>query len=160
MPNFKIAQVMKYKNDPTRSGRVLIRIYNEQNDEQQIKEEDLAWGILAMPSTNPSTLKLGTSPHGLKPGSRVLITYMPDDHAEQYPIILASLPRGDKPKSGGVSKNRQDAKEHSGGEIQRPGVDNPTYNKKQKDTKAFDSGKTIRFNQTVLNQKKPEIGES
>lgn len=160
MPDFKIAQVMKYKEDPTKSGRVKIRIYNEQNDEQQVKDEDLAWAILGMPTTNPSTLKLGSSPHGLKPGSRVLVTYMPNDLAEQYPIIIASLPRGDKPKSGGLSRNKQDAKEHSGGQIDKPGIDNPAYTKKQKDKKAFESGKTIRFNQTVLKQKKPEIGEN
>lgn len=150
---------MKYKEDPTKSGRVQIRIYNEQNDEQEVKDDDLPWAILGMPSTNPSSLKLGSSPHGLKPGSRVLVTYMPNDLAEQYPIIIASLPRGDKPKKGGLSRNRQDAKEHSGGQIDKPGIDNPAYNKKQKDKKAFDSGKTIRFNQTALKQQKPKIGE-
>lgn len=159
MPEFKIAQVMKYKDDPTKSGRVQIRIYNEQNDEQQVKDQDLAWAILGMPTTNPSTLKLGSSPHGLKPGSRVLVTYMPNDLAEQYPIIIASLPRGDKPKSGGVSKNRKDAKEHSGGKIEKPGIDNPTRSKKENDKKSFDNGKTIRFNQTALKQQKPKIAE-
>lgn len=151
---------MKYKDDPTKSGRVQVRIYNEQNDEQEIKEEDLAWAVLAMPSTNPSTLKLGSSPHGLKPGTRVLVTYMPWDMAQQYPIIMASVPRGDKPKKGGVSQNKDDAREISGGQIDKPGIDNPAYNKKEKDKKAFDSGKTIRFNQTALQQQKPKIGES
>ena len=66
MAEFKIAQVMKYKDDPTKSGRVQIRVYNEQNDEQEIKDEDLPWAILGMPTTNSSTLKLGSSPHGLK----------------------------------------------------------------------------------------------
>lgn len=150
---------MKYKDDPTRSGRVQVRIYNEQNDEQEIKEEDLPWAVLAMPSTNPSTFKLGTSPHGLKPGSRVLVTYMPWDLAEQYPIIIASLPRGDKPKKGGVGQNKEEAREHSGGKIDKPAIDNPAYSKKQADKKAFDQGKTVYHNTEVLDQKKPKIVE-
>jgi len=36
-----IAEVRKFKEDPTKSGRCKVRIYNQHNDEQEIKDDDL-----------------------------------------------------------------------------------------------------------------------
>lgn len=132
---FYIAEVRNFKDDPTKSGRVRIRIYNEHNDEQQIKDDDLPWAMVVQPSTSAATSKLGHSPHGLRVGSRVLVTYLPDDHAKQYPIVLGSLPRGDMPEgndesNGGIGKDSQESQKNSGGKIRKPGPDNPAYDGK------------------------------
>lgn len=129
---FYIAEVRNFKDDPTKSGRVKIRVYNEHNDEQLIKDDELPWAMVVQPSTSAATSKVGLSPHGLKVGSRVLITYLENDHAKQYPIVLGSLPRGDKPEgqeksNGGVAKDSQESYKNSGGEIKKPGPDNPAF---------------------------------
>lgn len=132
---FEIGEVRNFEDDPTKSGRVRIRIYNKHNDEQAIKDDDLPWAMVVHPITSPATGRMGISPSGLKVGSRVLITYLPDDHARQYPIVLGSLARGDMPEgnedsNGGVGKDTQDAQNNSGGKIRKPGIDNPAYTKK------------------------------
>jgi hypothetical protein len=37
-------------------------------------------------------------PSGLVVGSRVIITYLPEDKAQLYPIVLGSVARGDLPE--------------------------------------------------------------
>lgn len=118
----KMAEVRSFEDDPTQSGRARVRIYNDQNDEKQIKDEDLPWAVVGLPVTSASTAKIGVSPSGLIVGSRVLISYLDTDTAEQYPIILCSLGRGDLPTKKGV---RKEADEDSGGAIKTPGPDNP-----------------------------------
>lgn len=125
-----IAEVRKFKEDPTKSGRCKVRIYNQHNDEQEIDDKDLPWASVLHPITSAATAKVGISPSGLKVGSRVLCCFLPDDTARQYPIILGSLARGDKPvgggkSNGGVSKKSQDAENNSGGKIGYAGPDNP-----------------------------------
>lgn len=125
-----IAEVRKFKEDPTKSGRCKIRIYNQHNDEQEIKDDDLPWASVLHPITSPATSKVGISPSGLKVGSRVLCCFLPEDTARQYPIILGSLGRGDKPEgndksNGGVGKESQEAEKNSGGKIKTAGPDNP-----------------------------------
>lgn len=125
-----IAEVRKYKEDPTKSGRCKVRIYNQHNDEQEIKDDDLPWASVLHPITSPATSKIGISPSGLKVGSRVLCCFLPEDTARQYPIILGSLARGDKPEgqdksNGGVAKESQEAEKNSGGKIKTAGPDNP-----------------------------------
>lgn len=126
----KMAEVRNIEDDPTRSGRCKVRIYNEENDEENVKDDDLPWATPLHPITSAATAKIGIVPCGLIVGSRVLITYLPWDTAEQYPIILGSLGRGDLPSKKGI--NTQTNYEDSGGEINHPGPDNPgwTNNKK------------------------------
>lgn len=129
---FFMAEVRNFKDDPTKSGRVKVRVYNHHNDEQEIKDDDLPWAMVCQPTTSAATSKVGLAPHGLRVGSRVLITYMEGDVAKQYPIVLGSLPRGDKPEgqeksNGGVAKNTQESQKNSGGDIKKPGPDNPAY---------------------------------
>jgi hypothetical protein len=129
---FDIAEVRNFKDDPTKSGRVRIRIYNRHNDEQEIKDDDLPWAMVMHPITSAATAKIGVAPHGLKVGSRVIVMYMPDDNAKQYPIVIGSIARGDKPEgndkdNGGVGSDTQEAQKNSGGKIKNPGPDNPAY---------------------------------
>lgn len=122
MHKIKIAEVRNFEGDPTKSGRAQVRIYNDNNDEQHIKDEDLPWAMVLQPVHSAATAKVGISPSGLLVGSRVLITYLAEDTAEQYPIILGSLGRGDLPFKKGV---RTSTDEDSGGDIKYPGPDNP-----------------------------------
>lgn len=132
---FHIAEVRNFEDDPTKSGRVKVRIYNKHNSEQDVKDEELPWAMVLHPVTSPATSKIGISPSGLVVGSRVLIIYSEEDHAKQYPIVIGSLARGDMPEghedsNGGVGTNTDDAKKNSGGKIKNPGIDNPAYTKK------------------------------
>lgn len=132
---FEIAEVRNFEDDPTKSGRVKVRVYNRHNDEQEIKDDELPWAMVVHPITSAATSRIGISPSGLKVGSRVLITYLPHDTAKQYPIVLGSIARGDMPEgnedsNGGVGKESNDAEKNSGGKIKKPGIDNPAYTKK------------------------------
>jgi hypothetical protein len=111
MLDLKIAEVRNIEDDPTKSGRCRVRIYNEQNDEQKVKDDDLPWAIPLQPITSAATAKIGVVPSGLLVGSRVLITYLADDVNKQYPIILGSLGRGALPSKDGI---RTDADDRTG----------------------------------------------
>jgi len=118
----KIAEVRNIVDDPTQSGRAQVRIYNENNDEKSVKDEDLPWAVVGLPVTSASTAKIGVSPSGLIVGSRVLIVYLSEDTAEQYPIILCGLGRGDLPIKKGIQSEKDN---ESGGSIRVKGPDNP-----------------------------------
>lgn len=96
---FEIAEVRNIK-DPMKAGRVQVRIYGKNDDEQEIKDEDLPWAVSVMPSTSASTARIGTIPVGLLVGSRVLIAYASNDPEKQYPFILGSFHRAGAPKGG------------------------------------------------------------
>jgi hypothetical protein len=108
MLDLKIAEVRNIEDDPTQSGRCRIRIYNENDDEQQVKDDDLPWAVPLQPITSAATAKIGNSPSGLLVGSRVLITYLSNDVNKQYPIILGSIGRGALPSKGGVRTDSDD----------------------------------------------------
>lgn len=95
----KFAEVRNIK-DPLKAGRVQVRIYGRNDDEENIKDEDLPWALCLTPITSASTAKVGIVPVGLLVGSRVAITYSDDDPEEQYPIILGSFHRAGAPKGG------------------------------------------------------------
>lgn len=138
MPDIYLAEVRDFKNDPTKSGRVKVRIYNQQNDEQEVKDDDLPWAMVVHPVTSAATAKVGISPSGLKVGSRVIVTFFPHDHAKQYPVVIGSVARGDKPEgqdksNGGVAKNSQESQKNSGGKIKTAGPDNPASDGKTKE---------------------------
>ena len=100
MPVFVEAEVRDIM-DPMKSGRVKIRQYKRQDNEQLVKDEQLAWALPLMPPTAASTAKLGSSPVGLRVGSRVMVMYQDDDPSQQYPIILGAFQRAGKAKSEG-----------------------------------------------------------
>lgn len=120
------AEVRNFKDDPTQSGRVQIRVYNQHNDENKVKDEDLPWAMPLGPTNEPSTGKVGHSPSGLIVGSRVLVMYATNDKAKQYPIILGSAYRGDWDSKEGL---HEQSDEHSGGKIENAGFDVPGSDK-------------------------------
>ncbi len=87
--------VVEYKKDPTKSGRVKIRLHGHQDDTQKVKDDDLPWAILMQPVTHAATHKIGPTPSGLKVGSRVIVGYLEHDTEELYPIVLGSIARGE-----------------------------------------------------------------
>ena len=99
MANFYAAEVRNIM-DPLKSGRVQIRIYGFHDDEKSVKDADLPWALPLMPSTSASTGKVGVIPTGLLQGSRVIVTFLHNDTAQQYPIIFGSFGRGGMPKEG------------------------------------------------------------
>jgi hypothetical protein len=96
MGNLYVAEVRNVKDDPTKSGRVQIRMYGRHDDEQNIKDEDLPWALPLQPITSAATNRVGIIPTGLRVGSRVIVSFLEDDEARQYPIILGSFARGAK----------------------------------------------------------------
>lgn len=112
--------------DPSYSGMCQVRIYNKQNDEQQVKDEHLPWCTPLHPITSAATAGVGIIPSGMVVGSRVLVSYLEDDIGEQHPIIIGTLGRGDLPSKKGVRKQPD---EDSGGKIKQPGPDNPVQKK-------------------------------
>lgn len=97
----KFAEVRNVKDDPSKSGRVLIRNYGVEDNEKECKDEDLPWALPLQSNLSASTSGIGDIPHGLEIGSRVLVGYMPEDTAEQFPIILGSFQRSELPESFG-----------------------------------------------------------
>lgn len=92
MAKFYFAEVRDIM-DPLHSGRVKVRLYSHMDDEQNIKDDHLPWAMPLLPITSASTAKIGTIPTGLVVGSRVVVAYMDDDIAEQYPVVMGSFPR-------------------------------------------------------------------
>jgi hypothetical protein len=90
--------------DPTMSGRCKVRIYNNEDNEQEVKDEHLPWAVSLMPCTSASTNRVGTIPTGMIQGSRVVVMFL--DEEEQYPIILGSFHRSSEPKN---SQNQSDS---------------------------------------------------
>lgn len=115
------AEVRNIKDDPTFSGRVQVRCYLSEHDEEKVKDENLKWALPMMPPTSASTHKIGSSPVGLQKGSRVVVTYAESDKAKKYPIILGSFFRGAQPTQDGSA---HDEATHKGG-TKNPGVDVP-----------------------------------
>ena len=97
MAEFHAAEVRNIM-DPLKSGRVQIRIYGLHDDEKAIKDENLPWALPLQPSTSAATGKIGTMPTGLLVGSRVIVSFLKNDTAQQYPIIFGSFARGGMPK--------------------------------------------------------------
>lgn len=97
--HFEIAEVRNIK-DPMKAGRVQVRIYGKNDDEQDIKDEDLPWAVSVTPITSASTGKVGVVPVGLLVGSRVLVGYAANDPEKQYPFVIGSFHRAGAPKGG------------------------------------------------------------
>ena len=120
--SFYVGEVRAINSDPTKSGCAQVRIYNQQNDEQQIKDDDLIWCPVLHPYFSPATAGIGMMPTGLLVGSRVLVANLEGDDDFQSPIILGCLGRGDVPPKKGVSKEPD---QKSGGKITYAAPDSP-----------------------------------
>jgi hypothetical protein len=123
MVNIHIGEVRSI-DDPTHSGCIQVRLFNRQNDENDIKDEHLKWATPLHPVTSAATAGVGIIPAGMVAGSRVLITYLEDDTAEQYPIIIGTLGRGELPNEKGLGK-RSDTQSAGKTEKDKAGPDNP-----------------------------------
>ena len=55
MAKFYSAEVRDIK-DPLKSGRVKVRLYNYQNDEQNVKDDHLPWALPLQPVTSAQWL--------------------------------------------------------------------------------------------------------
>jgi hypothetical protein len=119
---FYMAEVRDIENDPSKSGRVKVRIYNTQNDERTIRDEDLPWAVPLQPVTSAAYNGIGVSPHGLLVGSRVVVAFMKNDPAEQYPIIFGSFSRAFKPSVKGIQSSPDPS---TGGAEGDPAPDHP-----------------------------------
>lgn len=106
---FYLAEVRNLK-DPWKSGRVQIRMYGRNDDEKNVKDDNLPWAMPLQPITSAATARVGTIPVGMMVGSRVLVGYL--DGEEQYPIIFGTYARA------GEGKDKND---NTGGEDQVDG---------------------------------------
>lgn len=95
--NFMIAEVRDLK-DYFKSGRVKVRIYGLQDNEQDVKDENLTEAIPLQDITSAATGRVGKSPTGLLVGSRVVIGYLATDPERKTPFIFGSFARGAMPK--------------------------------------------------------------
>lgn len=115
-------------NDPFKSGRVKIRIYGNHDDEQNIKDEHLAWGMPIQPITSAATSKVGVIPTGMIVGSRVLGVFI--DEARQYPIILGTYSRGSKLLNNNVVDGGQEILDPKQKGVDTPSQGHPEDNNK------------------------------
>lgn len=73
-----------------KAGRVRVRIFGyHDKDEENIKDEDLPWAMVALPTTSASMSGEGET-HGLLKGSWVIGFFL-DGDSGQVPIVLFSI---------------------------------------------------------------------
>lgn len=127
LSGLRLAEVRSL-DDYFKSGRVKIRFYGVQDDEQNVKDDNLTEAMVVMPVTSASTGKVGTAPTGLVVGSRVIVGYAAGDTSRRTPIIMGSYYRGAEPKDRDpktATGGREDIKKGSEG-VDTPGAANPT----------------------------------
>jgi hypothetical protein len=117
---FFLAEVRNVK-DPDNQGKVQVRIYGYNDDEQTNKDENLHWALPIMPVTSASTGGVGTLPHGVIKGSRVLGMFI--DETQKHAIILGSYYRSHKPtdKNDNTGGQEQLDKTSKGVDLPKPG---------------------------------------
>lgn len=121
----KVAEVRNIEDDPSKSGRVKIRLYNEQNDESTIPDDALPWALPLQPITSAAFNGVGSTPHGLLVGSRVMVTYLPEDVSQQYPIILGTFSRAFEPTIQGIQRGQDQETGNREPETERSAPDSP-----------------------------------
>lgn len=85
--------------DPLKSGRVKVRVYGLQDNEQDVSDEHLPWAMPIQDITSAATAKVGKAPVGLLVGSRVIVTYLTTDTGKQHPLIIGSFARAAEPNN-------------------------------------------------------------
>jgi len=79
-------------------GRVRVRIHGIHNPStREVKQNDLPWAQVVLPSTEGGVSGLGTSPR-LEAGALVFGFFM-DGKESQVPLVLGSLPRTEYPST-------------------------------------------------------------
>lgn len=76
--------------DPAKMDRVRVRVFGLHTDDKSlIPTESLPWAMVLKGTDSASMSGLGTSAHGLLPGSWVKVEFFDSD--EQYPLVTDSL---------------------------------------------------------------------
>lgn len=125
--NFQLAEVRSL-DDYYKSGRVKVRIYGLQDDEQNVKDDNLIEAIPLQDITSAATGKVGKIPTGLVVGSRVMIGYLANDPEKKSPFIFGSFARGAMPNDRSpqtATAGREGTKKDSVG-VDVPSGGNPT----------------------------------
>lgn len=91
-----IGEVVNIKDDPERLGRVRVKVY--QDHDLLIKNEDLIWSHVMLPTTSESLNGIGQTPT-LNIGSRV-IGFYPDGENGRVSIIIGTMLFNPKNDSG------------------------------------------------------------
>ena len=133
------AEVVNVK-DPHKSGRVQIRVKGYHDDKTKIPDKDLPWAQVLMPVSSASVNKVGASPTGLLPKSKV-IGFWYDANDMRIPFIMGSyvsageLDNGGKtqggktppkePTNSGNPLNRPNGKDDAGGDRNPKPLKNP-----------------------------------
>ena len=115
------AKVINVK-DPHKSGRVQIRVKGYHDDETKIPDKDLPWAQVLMPVTSASVNKVGGSPTGLLPNSRV-IGFWYDANDMRIPFVIGSyVSAGELDNNGKTQGGKTPPKEktNSGNPLNRP----------------------------------------
>jgi hypothetical protein len=115
-----LAEVRNVK-DPDNQGKVQVRIYGFNDDEQTNKDENLHWALPIMPVTSASTGGVGVLPHGLVKGSRVIGIFL--DDTNKHAIIFGSYYRSHKPTDNNDNTGGQEQldKTSKGVDLPKPG---------------------------------------
>ena len=82
--------------DPDHQGKVQVRVYGYNDNEQKFKDENLQWALPLLPVTSASTGGVGTLPHGTVVGSRVFGAFL--DETQKHMVILGTFPRAYEPR--------------------------------------------------------------
>jgi len=124
---FQVAEVRSL-DDYYKTGRVKVRIYGSQDDEQSVKDENLTEAIPLMEATSASTGKVGRAPTGLVIGSRVLIGYLSYDLERKTPYIFGTYYRGAKPtdRAPATATGGRESTDPKSVGIDTPAAANPT----------------------------------
>lgn len=88
--------------DPTGSGRVKVRAYNKENDEKNIPDEGLRWAHPVLPITAITNGGRGYHPPAPDIGTRLLCTFLPEDHDRQYPLYFGCIVRAESVDQKGI----------------------------------------------------------
>ena len=84
--------VVEDVNDPERASRVRVRVHGLHSDDPVVlPTSDLPWSQVLLPVTSAGLSGIGTTPHGLKPGSQVWCSFM-DGDSKQTILVTGSIP--------------------------------------------------------------------
>lgn len=118
--------------DPWKSGRVQVRIYGLHDDEQNVKDEHLAWAMPIQDITSAATGKVGTVPVGMVVGTRVLGTFL--DEQKQNPVILGTYARAAKPADTNDNTGGEEGNDKKSQGVDLPSSGNPSNGNMGKST--------------------------
>jgi predicted protein tyrosine phosphatase len=102
---FEIFEV-RDNNDPTGSGRVKVRSYNNDDpDEQKTTDDGLRWAHPLYPISNLPNGGIGSRFSAPMVGTRLLCIYLPEDVSCQSPIYIGGLARSESAGVKGIQQS-------------------------------------------------------